>query len=279
MSAMSLVLASEGEGFTAPGPIDFEFPPIPGLGFGREILGFGALPGADGITKPMALLVLGGILTFLVLRMAAAKGEMVPGRVQYVGEMGYSFVRNTLGRDVIGSERFMRYVPFLVTLFFFILINNLFAAVPLLQFPTMSRSAFPYTLAILVWAVYMGVGIKEHGLLKFFRIQTMPPGVPKAMYVLLIPLEFLSNILVRPITLGLRLFANMFAGHLLVVLFAVGGEYLLLEASVALKPVGLLAWVMFILIGFLELLVQFLQAFIFTILTALYISSSLEEEH
>ena len=273
MSAMSLVLASEGEGFTAPGPIDFEFPPIPGLGFGTEILG------ADGITKPMALLVLGGILTFVLLRAAAGKGAMVPGRVQYVGEMGYSFVRNTLGRDVIGNERFLAYVPLLVTLFFFILINNVFAAVPLLQFPTMSRAAFPYTLAILVWFVYMGVGIKEHGLLSFLRIQTMPPGVPKLMYILLIPLEFLSNILVRPVTLGLRLFANMFAGHLLVVLFAVGGEYLLLEASAALKPVGVLAWVMFILIAFLELLVQFLQAFIFTILTALYISSSLESEH
>ncbi|QWC87004.1 F0F1 ATP synthase subunit A [Nocardioidaceae bacterium] len=268
---MSLVLASEGEGFTSPGPIDFEFPPIPGLEF--------AWLGAEGITKPMALLVLGGILTFGLLYWAAAKGQMVPGRVQYVGEVSYSFVRNTLGRDVIGSEHFLRYVPFLVTLFFFILINNLFAAVPLIQFPTMARAGFPYALAGLVWFVYMGVGIRQHGFLKFLRLQTMPPGVPKLMYVLLIPLEFLSNILVRPITLGLRLFANMFAGHLLVVLFAVGGEYLLLEASAALKPVGILAWVMFILIGFLELLVQFLQAFIFTILTALYISSSLEEEH
>ena len=271
MSAMSLVLASEGEEFKAPGPIDFEFPPIPGLEF--------AWLDAAGITKPMVLLVLGAVLTFVFLRLAAGKGAMVPGRVQYVGEVSYSFVRNTLGRDVIGSEHFMRYVPFLVTLFFFILINNLFAAVPLIQFPTMSRAGFPYALAGLVWVVYMGVGIRHHGPLKFLKLQTMPPGVPPLMYILLIPLEFLSNIIVRPITLGLRLFANMFAGHLLVLLFATGGEYLLLEASTFLKPVGLLAWVMFILIGFLELLVQFLQAFIFTILTALYISSSLEEEH
>ena len=99
------------------------------------------------------------------------------------------------------------------------------------------------------------------------------------MLVLLIPLEFLSNILVRPLTLALRLFANMLAGHLLLILFALGGEYLLLDGAAMVKPVGILAWVMFIVIAFLEVLVQFLQAYVFVLLNALYISSAIAEEH
>jgi F-type H+-transporting ATPase subunit a len=89
----------------------------------------------------------------------------------------------------------------------------------------------------------------------------------------------MSNILVRPVTLALRLFANMLAGHILLILFALGGEYLLVHGSLLVKPVGLLAWVLFIAISFLELLVQFLQAYVFTLLNAMYISGALSEEH
>jgi F-type H+-transporting ATPase subunit a len=99
------------------------------------------------------------------------------------------------------------------------------------------------------------------------------------MLLLLVPLEFMSNIIVRPVTLALRLFANMLAGHLLLILFALGGEYLLLEASVLVKPVGLLAWALFIAIAFLELLVQLLQAYVFVLLNAMYISGALADEH
>ncbi len=278
MSATAMVLrAAEGESFQAPGPADFNLPPIPGLDFGTFT--FMGQEMYLGVTKPMVLLVLGAVLTFVFLRVTATRAAMVPGRTQYVGELGYSFVRNTLGRDVIGSPDFLRYVPLLVTLFFFILVNNFFATVPFIQFPTMSRAAFPYALALLVWVVYIAAGVKRHGPLRYLKLQTVPSGVPWPMLFLLVPLEFLSNIVVRPVTLGLRLFANMFAGHLLLILFALGGEYLLLEADALVKPVGILAWVMFLLIAFLELLVQFLQAFIFTILTALYIASSLADEH
>ncbi|MFT3872464.1 MAG: F0F1 ATP synthase subunit A [Nocardioides sp.] len=99
------------------------------------------------------------------------------------------------------------------------------------------------------------------------------------MLVLLVPLEFLSNILVRPVTLALRLFANMLAGHLLLILFALGGEYLLVHGAVMVKPVGILAWLLFIAIAFLEMLVQFLQAYVFTLLNAMYISGALADEH
>lgn len=264
------------EGFTPPGPGDFNLPPIGG---GDATLEFAGQTFYLGVTKPMIQLVLAAVLVFGFLYFAIRRREMVPGRLQFVGETGYGFVRNTLARDVIGDRDFLRFVPFLVTLFFFILINNLFATIPVIQFPTFSRAGLAYGLAILSWLVYNAVGIRKHGFVGYLKLQTVPSGVPAAMLPLLILLEFLSNIIVRPITLALRLFANMFAGHLLLILFALGGEYLLLEGAALVKGVGVLTWVLFILIAFLELLVQFLQAFIFTILSALYIQGALADEH
>ena len=123
----------------------------------------------------------------------------------------------------------MRFVPFLVSLFFFILVNNYFGLVPFIQFPTVSRFGVAVALAIIAWLVYNAVGIQKHGLGGYLKHQTVPSGVGGPVLVLLIPLEFMSNILVRPVTLALRLFANLFAGHILLLLFALGGEYLIAE--------------------------------------------------
>jgi F-type H+-transporting ATPase subunit a len=173
----------------------------------------------------------------------------------------------------------MRYVPYLFTLFFFILINNLFATIPFIQFPTMSRSGMVYGLAAMSWVIYNAAGIKKHGFGGYLKHQSVPPGIRGPILALLVPLEFMSNILVRPVTLALRLFANMFAGHLLLILFALGGEYLLVHGATLVKPVGLLAWLLFIAIAFLEILIQFLQAYVFVLLNAMYISGALAEEH
>lgn len=275
MSLTPLILAASEEA-PAPGPGDFNLPPI----FGGSQFEFLGQPMWLGLTKPMVQLVVAAVVVIVFFRMASAKQAVVPGRLQYVGELGYGFVRNTLGRDVIGSRDFLRFVPLLFALFFFILVNNLFAAIPGIQFPTMSRIGYPLGLALIVWLVYNGAGIKRHGFGGYLKHQTVPPGVPSWLLPLMIPLEFFSNIVVRPLTLLLRLFANMFAGHLLLILFALGGEFLLLTAAGPLaKTGGVLAWVMFLAISALELLVQFLQAFIFTILTSLYISSAVAEEH
>lgn len=268
-------LVVRAEGFTPPGPGDFNLPPIGG---GDTFQYFGESHYL-GVTKPMVQLVLAAVVVLVFFWIASRKRAMVPGRLQYVGEASYGFVRNTLGRDVIGSEHFMRFVPYLFALFFFILVNNLFATVPFIQFPTFSRAGLAYGLALLSWLIYNGAGIGKHGFGGYLKLQTVPPGVPGYMLPLLIPLEFFSNILVRPVTLALRLFANMFAGHLLLILFALGGEYLLLHGEGLVKPVGVLTWLMFILIAFLEMLVQFLQAFIFVILSSLYISGAVADEH
>ena len=265
MAANSVVRA-QGEGFHGPGPESFELGPI------FSVAG-------TGITKPMFQLVLAAGLVFWFFYASAKQRAMVPSRLQFAGEGAYGFVRNSIGRDIIGTKDFMRFVPYLVALFFFILLNNFFGSIPFIQFPTFSRVGMVYALAGLSWVIYNAVGIQKHGFVGYLKLQTVPGGITGPILLLLVPLEFFSNILVRPVTLALRLFANMLAGHLLILLFALGGEYLLVHGATLVKPVGILAWVLFIAISFLELLVQFLQAYVFVLLNAMYISGALADEH
>ncbi len=264
MSIAGIVATSDE--FVAPGPGNFNLP------------GFFEIAGQP-VTKPMFQLVLAAILVFAFFYAAARTRSMVPGRLQFAGEEAYGMVRNSVARDIIGSHDFQRFVPYLVTLFFFVLINNFFASIPGIQFPTFSRASMAYALAGLSWLVYNYVGVRKHGLLGYLKLQCVPSGVTPFMYPLLVPLEFFSNLVVRPVTLALRLFANMFAGHLLLILFATGGLHLLTEVGGATGAVGIIAWVLAIAISFLELLVQFLQAYVFTLLNAMYISGALADEH
>ena len=264
MRALAL-LSTEGGGFDAPNSSDFELPPL------FTIAGFE-------VTKVMLLVVASVVLIGGFFYLAARRGSMVPGRLQFAGEGAYSFVRNQLGRDIIGSEDFKKFVPFLVTLFFFILVNNIFGIVPFLQFPTMSHIGFPAALAALSFLIYNTVGIRRRGFVNYFKETMFPPGVPKPVYVILSPIELMTILFTRPLTLALRLFANMFAGHLLLLVFILGGEYMLHSGGFAaiLSP---FAFGFGVVLTFFELLVQVLQAYIFTLLSALYIAGALSEEH
>lgn len=255
------ILASGG--FSPPGPADFNLPPI-----------------FAGVTKPMVLVVFSAVLIIGFAYAASRRAEVVPGRLQFAGESVYDFVRNGIARDSIGSDHFMKFVPYLFALFMFVIVNNYFGVIPFLQFPTFSRSGYVYGLAALTWIIYNGVGIGKHGFVGYIKNQVLPGGVTGPILILIVPLEFMSNILVRPVTLALRLFANMFAGHLLLILFTLGGEYLLLESGNLLyAPVGIIAFLLAIAISFLEMLIMFLQAYVFTLLTAMYIGGALSEEH
>jgi F-type H+-transporting ATPase subunit a len=267
VTTMFGITVAAADEFVPPGPNSFDFSEVP------------LFHVADyAVTKPLVQLLLGALVVFVFFYAAARRAAVVPGRMQFAGESAYGMVRNSIGRDIIGSHDFRRFVPYLVTLFFFILVNNVFASIPLIQFPTFSRASMAYALAALSWVVYNAVGIRKHGFVGYLKLQTVPSGVTPLMYPLLVPLEFFSNILVRPVTLALRLFANMFAGHLLLILFSTGGLYLLEHGGVGYVA-GPLAWVLAIAISFLELLVQFLQAYVFTLLNAMYISGALADEH
>ena len=261
---LALVRSSaEGEGFVPPSTKDFELPPI-----------FGDNPFT---TKPIFLVFLSVILISVFFIAASRKAAIVPSKLQFAGESVYAFVRNDLAKDVIGHE-FLRFVPYLFTLFTFILVNNLFGIIPLLQFPTMSHVGFAYVLALFTFFVFHYVGVRKHGLFKYIKDIMFMPGVPKAAYILITPLEILTFFLVRPLTLSLRLFANMFAGHLLLLVFILGGEHLA-QGALGLKLVSPFAFGIGIVLTFFEFMVQCLQAYIFTLLTALHIAGALADEH
>lgn len=260
---MSTLLQMSQPGFEPPGSGDFVFTPI----FGNSILG----------TKPVLLLFFSVILISTFFIISSRKAAVVPSKMQFAGESIYGFVRDGIGKDVIGHE-FQRFVPFLFTIFTFILTNNLFGIIPLMQFPTMSHIGFPVSITIFVYLVYHYVAIKKHGLGKYLKDMCFMPGIPKPMYVLLAPLEFLTYFAIRPLTLAMRLFGNMFAGHLLLMLFTLGGEYLLGSAWF-LKIFSAISFSLAIGLSFFEMGIQCLQAYIFTLLVALYIAGALADEH
>jgi F-type H+-transporting ATPase subunit a len=263
-----MVPLETADGFEAPGVHSFDVPPL-----------FEGVPWLAWLDKYMLQSIISVILILIFWMIMARKNAMVPSKGQYLGETAYFFVRNTIARDMIGHD-FRRYLPLLIALFSFVLVNNLFGVFPLSLLPTPSHIGWPYGLALLVWVIYNGVGIAKHGFFGYLKHATLPAGVPVFMWPLIIPLEFVSNILVRPVTLSLRLFANMFAGHLLVLVFVLGGEYLLLHSeSIINKTAGVVALIFSMAIFGLEIFVQSLQAFIFTVLTAQYISSAASEEH
>ena len=229
------------------------------------------------IGKTSIIAALVSLIVAVFFLAAARPRKMVPGKLQSIGEQAYLFVRDQIAREVIGKDG-DRFVPFLGSLFFFIWISNLMGVIPGAQFPIMSSLAFPVSLTLMVYITYLYLGMKHQGPIKFFTSAMFPPGVPKAMYGLLAPLELLQLVVTRPVTQAIRLFANMFAGHLLITTFTVGAYYLISPSIVGVLGSATSFGVTIILTGF-EMFIQGLQAFIFTLLTAVYIGGSLHAEH
>jgi F-type H+-transporting ATPase subunit a len=220
--------------------------------------------------------VLGALIVIGFWLWASRGLKVVPTKRQFIAESLYNLVRNGVARETIGHD-FHKYVPYLVALFCFILVNNLFGEFALFMFPTFSKIGFVWALAISTWILYNAVGIKKNGPLGYLKKMTMPAGVPKPLLILIIPLEFLSNFITRPLTLCLRLFANLLAGHLIVGVFVVGGTWLLLNDNLFYNFAGGVSLIASFAIFALEIFVGCLQAYVFTVLTAQYVSSSLSE--
>ncbi len=216
------------------------------------------------------------IATLMLFIVAGRRAALVPRGVQLVAESGVEFIRESVVNQTIGPDGY-KFIPFFLSVFFFILFSNITEIIPFIQFPANARMAFPFLLAMLVWIIYNAVGVMNQGFFGYIKNSLVPPGVPPALLVIVIPIEFVSTFIVRPFSLMVRLFANMLAGHLLLVTFAV------LTAALWTKgPLAAIIWAPFIvLIGLtaFEILVAFLQAFIFTILTAVYIGGAMHPEH
>jgi F-type H+-transporting ATPase subunit a len=231
--------------------------------------------GSFGFTKPMLIGVLCAIAVIVFFWAAFARPKLVPRGVQNIGEIAILAVRDQILRPALG-RRGDSYLPLLVSLFFFIWVMNLMELIPFFQFPAMSRIGFVWPLVAVVYLLYWYLGFRNQGVWGYFRTM-IPPGVPFFILPILIPVEFARFVIVQPFTLGVRLFANMFAGHLLLTIFYLATWYMLSLSIGLLYAVGSAVMVVFVFL--LELLVDLLQAFIFTTLTATYIADSLERAH
>ena len=249
-----------------------EYPPINHL-FDWPAFLFDGTPLA--INKTALIYLVSTAATMVLFGLAGRPSpSLVPSGVQHVAESGLNFIEDSVVMQTIGPDG-RKFMPFLTSLFFFILFSNITEVIPGVQFPANSRMAVPMLLALLVWVIFNLVGIRSQGLFGYLKNSLFPPGVPKALYVLVTPIEFVSTFVVRPFSLAIRLWANMVAGHLLLVTFAV-----LSTALWGATYVGaVLTFPMLILMTGFEILVSVLQAFIFTILTAVYIGGSMHPEH
>lgn len=256
-----------GCGFPAPGLQDFSFPPIFSLNFGGGI--------SFSFNKPELICFISAAAVLVFFVVAFWRPKLVPGRMQTFGELAILFVRDQILRPSLGKKG-DGYLGFLVTLFFFIWLMNLFEILPVLEFPATSLIAFPVSLMIMVYLTYLYLGFKHQGFVGYFK-NMIPNDVPTWVLAILVPIEFARYVVVQPFTLAIRLFANMFAGHLLLLVFTVATWYLagltigaLYAATSAVMVLGVTA---------LEALIELLQAFIFATLAAVYIADSLEAGH
>lgn len=230
------------------------------------------------LTKFTAMTWLAVAIIIVFFLVAYRDPKLVPSKMQWLAESIYGFARNNISGEVIGHEG-LRFAPYLASLFCFILVTNLFGVIPLIQISPNAHIAFPAMLAVISYAIFLYLGFKRHGFFGYFKYATVMPGVPWPMLILLVPIEFASTFVLRPFTLALRLFANMFAGHVILLVFTLGGFVLLDSSSWFIKPISLVSWVMAIALTAFEVMVAALQAYVFALLTASYVQGALADEH
>ncbi len=252
-----------GCGFDAPGLHNFVFEPLFKIG-------------SFEFNKPMLLALLSTVVVVWFFWAAFGRAKVVPGKLQMIGEAGYDFVRRGLVYDALGKKEGDKYVPFMVSLFFFVWIMNLWSIIPVASFPVTSIIAFPAGLAAIVYILWVFLTFKKHGFVGAFKNFT---GYDKSLgwvLPLLMAIELLSNLIIRPFTHAVRLFANMFAGHLLIVMFTVASWYLMNGIGFAYAGAS---FVMTLLMTAFELFIQAIQAYIFVLLACNYVQGALAEHH
>ncbi|WP_114855378.1 F0F1 ATP synthase subunit A [Brachybacterium sp. YJGR34] len=218
------------------------------------------------------------LVVLVAMCIIASRAKLVPGRVQSAVEIVMDFVNTSIIGNTLGLKDGKRFAPMLITMFFFILSMNLAGVIPGLNLAGTSVIGLPLLLAMWTFVTYVGAGIKKHGFLGYFKSETMPPGIPWPIYILLIPIELLQVLIIRWASLTIRLLANMVAGHMMIVVF-IGMTHALLFSGSWLIAISPFAGAMALGIYGFEIFVAALQAFIFTMLTAVYIQLATSDEH
>ncbi|MBO3663258.1 F0F1 ATP synthase subunit A [Microbacterium stercoris] len=270
--------SSDG-GFEFHPPSIFEF-------FPPELFGFGPIVFNDqhlfGMTRINIAQLIATAVVVILLIVGTRRMSIVPGRLQSIVEMGFDFVGRGIATDLLGRKDGERFKPLLLTIFFMVLFMNLTGIVPGINIAGTSVIAVPLMLALISYVTFIYAGIKKSPK-GFFKNALFPSGVPPFLYIIVTPLEFLSTFIIRPVTLTLRLLMNMMVGHLmLVLLFSATWSFTILAPAAGqagFVPLGIGTLAFGFVFTLFELLVAFLQAYVFTILTALYIQLAVAEEH
>ena len=209
------------------------------------------------------------------------KMKLVPGRGQAAFEAVFMFARKNIVYDTLGEERGRKYEPIIMTMFFVILGMNLTGTIPGVQLASTAAIGLPLVMAIIAWVMFIYAGLREKGA-RFWKDSLVPSGVPSWLLVVIVPLEFLSTFIVRPVTLTLRLTMNMIAGHMLLVLCFTATQFFFFTVLASGNLLGLLGIGSFafgVAFTVLELFIAALQAYVFAILAAIYVQLAVAEEH
>jgi F-type H+-transporting ATPase subunit a len=230
--------------------------------------------------KTALLALVSTVICIAIFVVGMRRPALVPTGVQNAAEMGYSFVEDQIAVQVMGVEAGKRWAPFIGTLFFWIFFINIWEVIPFVQFPATSRIAIPLLMAAIVYVLFIVVGFIHQGA-HYIPNAILPPGVPKLLLPLVALIEIFSKFFMRPFSLAIRLFANMVAGHVLLSVFAIMTNELIVkhDSSPIQIVLGVLPLIGLIALTGLELLVALLQAYIFSILTAVYLAESIHPEH
>lgn len=224
----------------------------------------------------IGLFMTGVLSLFFIL--AFSKNQFVPRGIQNLGEMAVEFVQVQIIDEILGAKG-ARYAVYLTSMFWLLLAFNITGIIPLMNIAVTSVIGFPFLLAIVSWLVFNIEGIRANGFGHYLKNNLFPAGVPGPIYILVTPIEFISTFILRPVTLTVRLLANMMSGHLLLVLFFGATQYFLIESTGIMKAVAIPSYFMGFAFTLFEVLVAFLQAYIFTLLTAVYIDGATSAEH
>ena len=232
-----------------------------------------------GVNRAMLLMFVAAFVVMAILYFALRKRSVVPTKFGAAVEGLLSLVKDEIATGIIGPQG-AKYAPYLISIFLFILVGNLMEVTPFINFPITSRMALPAFLAILTWVIFVFAGFKEQGLGYLGHI-IWPKDVPIALRWLVGIIEFVSIFLVRPFSLAVRLFANLVAGHVMLTLLLVTGYVYITGFSNATFNglFGAMWWVLALAIFLFEVVVSILQAYIFTLLSAVYIQTSVHPEH
>lgn len=231
------------------------------------------------ISRTIILTFLAAFIVVALLYFGLRKGSVIPSKFQAVIESLVQFVRKDVAETIIGPEG-AKYAPYLTAMFLFLLVGNLFEITPLINFPITSRMAIPAFLALVTYVIFVFLGFSRNGI-RYLTDIVWPKAVPVGLRWLVGIIELFSTFILRPLTLAVRLFANLVAGHLMLTLLLGSGVIFIWNfADAGAKSVVGVAWFAFGLIIFVfEIVVAVLQAYIFTLLSAVYIQSSVHPEH